>query len=76
MRGGIPFGGSGILHTPGEWHVVEIGLQKGVFYVAVDGDLEVEKMEPDPLPPGGIWLEVLDESEVLFDEIRVCKPGD
>ena len=76
MRGGIAFGASGISHTPGEWHVVEIGLQKGVFYVAVDGDLEIEKMEPDPLPPGGIWLEVLDESEVLFDEIRVCKPGD
>ena len=76
MRGGIAFGASGISHTPGEWHVVEIGLQKGVFYVAVDGYLEIEKMEPDPLPPGGIWLEVLDESEILFDEIRVCKPGD
>ena len=76
MRGGIAFGASGESHTPDEWHVVEIGLQKGVFYVAVDGYLEIEKMEPDPLPPGGIWLEVLDESEVLFDEIRVCKPGD
>ena len=21
-------------------------------------------------------LEVLDESEILFDEVRVCKPGD
>ena len=74
-RGGIAFGGSGISHTSGEWHVVEIGLQKGVFYVAVDGYLEIEQTEPDPLPPGGIWLEVLDDSEVLFDEIFVCKPG-
>jgi hypothetical protein len=75
MRGEIAFGGSGISHTSGEWHVVEIGLQKGVFYVAVDGYLEIEQTEPDPLPPGGIWLEVLDDSEVLFDEIFVCKPG-
>jgi hypothetical protein len=74
-RGEIAFGGSGISHTSGEWHVVEIGLQKGVFYVAVDGYLEIEQTEPDPLPPGGIWLEVLDDSEVLFDEIFVCKPG-
>ena len=77
MRGGVQFAdGIGISHASDKWHVVEIGLQKGVFYVAVDGDLEIEKIEPDPLPPGGIWLEVLDDSEVLFDEIRVCKPGD
>lgn len=76
MRGGVEFGRSGISHASGEWHAVEIGLQRGVLYIAVDGDLEIEKMEPDPLPPGGIWLEVLDESEVLFDEMRVCKPGD
>jgi hypothetical protein len=68
-------GSSGIRHTLGEWHVVEIGLQKDLFYVAVDGYLEIEQTEPDPLPPGGIWLEVLDDSEVLFDEIFVCKPG-
>lgn len=77
MRAGVQFAdGIGISHASDKWHVVEIGLQKGVFYVAVDGDLEIEKIEPDPLPPGGIWLEVLDDSEILFDEMRVCKPGD
>jgi len=76
IRGGIPFGGSEIPHTPGEWHVVEIGLQKDLFYVAVDGYLEIQQTELDPLPPGGIWLEVLDDSEVLFDDIFVCKAGD
>ena len=72
---GTGMGTSGIRHALGEWHVVEIGLQKDLFYVAVDGYLEIEQTEPDPLPPGGIWLEVLDDSEVLFDEIFVCKPG-
>ena len=77
MRGGVQFAdGIGISHASDKWHVVEIGLQKGVFYVAVDGDLEIEKIEPDPLPPGGIWLEVLDDSEILFDEMRVCKPSE
>ncbi len=71
----LGMGKSGIPHALGEWHVVEIGLQKDLFYIAVDGDLEIEQTEPDPLPAGGIWLEVLDDSEVLFDEIRVCKPG-
>jgi hypothetical protein len=74
-NGRSDMGSSGIRHALGEWHVVEIGLQKDLFYVAVDGFLEIEQREPDPLPPGGIWLEVLDDSEVLFDEIRVCKPG-
>jgi hypothetical protein len=70
------FGGSGNPHTLGEWHVVEIGLKQGLFYVAVDGYLEIQQAESDPLPPGGIWLEVLDDSEVLFDDIFVCKAGD
>ena len=74
-NGQSDMGSSGIHHALDEWHVVEIGLQKDLFYVAVDGFLEIEQREPDPLPPGGIWLEVLDDSEVLFDEIRVCKPG-
>jgi hypothetical protein len=77
MRNGqSAMGTSGIRHALGEWHVVEIGLQRDLFYVAVDGYLEIEQTEPDPLPPGGIWLEVLDDSEVLFDEISICQPGD
>jgi hypothetical protein len=70
------FGGSGNPHTLGEWHVVEIGLKQGLLHVAVDGYLEIQQVESDPLPPGGIWLEVLDDSEVLFDDICVCQAGD
>ena len=52
--------------------MVEIGLKKDLFFVAVNGDIEITQTEPSPLPPGQIWLEVLDNSTVLFDEMRVC----
>jgi hypothetical protein len=65
-------GKSSVRHNPGEWHVVEIGLKKDLFFVAVNGYLEITQTEPSPLPPGQIWLEVLDNSTVLFDEMRVC----
>ena len=57
-----------------EWHVVEISLSKKVLRIAVDGILEVETPDPNPVPAGGIWLEVLPDSEVLFDDIVICKP--
>ena len=41
--------------------------------IGVDGVLEIEKFDSDPLPPGGIWLEVLSDSEILFDDIYVCE---
>ena len=69
---GSDMGSSNRHHELGKWHVVEIGLKKDYFFVAVNGDLEITQYEPSPLPPGSIWLEVLDNSTVLFDEMRVC----
>ena len=60
---------------PDEWHVVEISLLDNIFRVAVDGVIEIEHQDPNPLPPGGIWLEVLDTSVVLFDDVYVCEPA-
>ena len=62
-------------HMPDEWHVVEISLLDNIFRVAVDGVIEIEHQDPNPLPPGGIWLEVLDRSVVLFDDVYVCEPS-
>ena len=63
-----------ISHSLEEWHVVEISLLQNTIRIAVDGVLEIEQMESNPLPPGGIWLEVLDTSVVLFDDVHVCEP--
>ena len=65
--------GSNISHSLNEWHVIEISLFDDVLRVGVDGVLEIEKFDSDPLPPGGIWLEVLSDSEILFDDIYVCE---
>ena len=70
--GSSDMGTSSNHHDLGKWHVVEIGFNKDLFFVAVNGDLEITQTEPSPLPPGRIWLEVLDNSTVLFDEMRVC----
>jgi hypothetical protein len=66
--------GPNIHHSLNKWHVVEISLFEKVLRVGVDGVLEIEQPDPDPLPPGRIWLEVFPGSEVLFDDIRICEP--
>jgi len=38
--------------------------------------LEIEQPDSNPLPPGGIWLEVPPDSEVLFADIHICEPSD
>jgi len=67
--------GANIHHSLKKWHVVEISLFEKVLRIGVDGILEIEKSDSNPLPPGGIWLEVLDDSVVLFDDIYVCAPA-
>ena len=59
-----------------EWYVVEISLLDNIFRVAVDGVIEIEQQDPNPLPPGGIWLEVLDQSVALFDDVHICEPSE
>ena len=66
------FASSSINHSLGDWHIVEISRIDSVLRVAVDDVLEIEGTDPNPLPPGRIWFEVLDESEVLFDDVNVC----
>jgi hypothetical protein len=62
-------------HSLNKWHVVEISLFEKVLRVGVNGVLEIEQPDSTPLPPGGIWLENHSDSEVLFDDIHICKPN-
>jgi hypothetical protein len=68
--------GSIMHHSLNKWYVVEISLFEKVLRIGVDGVLEIELPDSNPLPPGGIWLEVLPDSEVLFDDIHICEPSD
>ena len=64
--------GGGVLHALNKWHVVEISLFEKVLRIGIDGVLEIEQSDSNPLPPGRIWLEVLPDSEVLFDDVHIC----
>jgi hypothetical protein len=68
--------GAGVLHELNKWYVVEISLFEKLLRIGVDGVLEIEQPDSDPLPPGGIWLEGHPDSEVLFDDIHICEPID
>jgi hypothetical protein len=67
--------GANVHHQLNKWHVVEISLFEKVLRIGVDGVLEIEHSDSNPLPPGGIWLEVLPDSEVLFDDVHICAPS-
>ena len=56
--------------------MVEISLLQYVLRISVDGVQEIVTSEPDPLAPGGIWLEVLDGSSAKFDDIHICEPSE
>jgi hypothetical protein len=68
--------GANVHHQLNKWHVVEISLFEKVLRIGVDGVLEIEQPDSNPLPPGGIWLEVLPDSEVLFDDVHICEPSE
>lgn len=60
----------------GEWHSVEIATYQGYTEVWVDGVLNMSYQDPQPLPAGGLGLEVwlMDETaKVYFDDISLCE---
>ncbi len=64
----------GASHPLEQWNVVEIGILNDVLFIGSNGILEIRQIQSNPLPPGGIDFEVLDDSEVLFDDVVICKP--
>jgi len=68
--------GTNVYHPLNEWHIVEISLIEKVLRIGVNGILEIKQPDSNPLPPGGIWLEVLPDSEVFFDDVHICEPSE
>ena len=68
------FAAAGIKHSLGDWHIVEISLIDKVLRVAVDNILEIEQLDSNPLPPGRIWIESLDDTVLFLDDVNVCAP--
>ncbi|MGB2963205.1 MAG: hypothetical protein WBB69_04390 [Anaerolineales bacterium] len=64
--------------TQDEWHDIEISTYDGVYEVWRDGIRMLFYTDPQPLPGGGIFLE-LDQSDggeqsiVYFDDFAVCE---
>jgi len=62
-------------HGLGTWHQIEISGQAESIQFLVDGELEWEYTDPDPLPGGTFAFETLDDSVALIDDIRVIGPA-
>ena len=65
---------AGIKHSLEDWHIVEISRIDNVLRVAVDNILEIEQLDSNPLPPGRIWIESLDDTVLFLDDVNVCAP--
>jgi photosystem II stability/assembly factor-like uncharacterized protein len=59
------------LHRLNVWHTVEIRGFEGRLQVFVNGELELDVTDRDPLLEGTIAFETLDGSEVFIDDIEV-----
>lgn len=57
-----------------ETHGVEISTTGGRIQVTVDGTLVLDYTDPDPLPPGSIAFETLDDTFAQVDDIVVYGP--
>jgi photosystem II stability/assembly factor-like uncharacterized protein len=62
-------------HTLNTWHTVEIVGEGPVIHLVVDGQLEWEYVDPDPLLNGTFAFETIEESEVVIDDIVVYGAG-
>ncbi|MCH5375830.1 MAG: hypothetical protein JJ992_17805, partial [Planctomycetes bacterium] len=59
------------LHDLGRWHEIEIAGQGPQIGFSVDGKLEWQYTDPDPLEGGGFAFETLDDAVADIDDIRV-----
>ncbi len=67
--------GSNAPHTLGVWHQVEIVGQGGDLQLLVDGNVEWEYNDPDPLLGGSFAFETLDDSAAYVDDIFLYGPA-
>lgn len=61
--------------TPG-WHLIEISLFQDSLQIWIDGVLNMDHIDSNPLPAGTIGIELFPPQDpdtlVYFDDIRVC----
>ena len=62
-------------HALDRWYQVEIVGVGGHLQVYVDGQLELDYTDTDPLTRGGIAFELVPDSRVMLDDIQV-RPAD
>jgi photosystem II stability/assembly factor-like uncharacterized protein len=67
--------GSARPHTLGDWHQIEIVGQGASLRFLVDGQVEWEYTDPDPLLGGSFAFETLDDSVAYVDDIFVYGPA-
>jgi len=67
--------GSATPHSLGNWHQVEIVGQGASLRFLVDGQVEWEYTDPDPLLAGSFAFETLDDSVAYVDDIVVYGPA-
>ena len=61
-------------YSAGKEHQVDISTTGGRIQVTVDGMLVINYTDPDPLPPGTIAFETLDNTFAQVDDIIVIGP--
>jgi hypothetical protein len=56
------------------WHLVEVGVNGGRVWLAIDGRVALEWLDPDPLPAGGIGLDATagEGDTGRFEVLWVC----
>jgi photosystem II stability/assembly factor-like uncharacterized protein len=67
--------GSATPHSLGNWHQVEIVGQGASLRFLVDGQVELEYTDPDPLLAGSFAFETLDDSVTYVDDILIYGPA-
>jgi outer membrane protein assembly factor BamD (BamD/ComL family) len=73
--GGIELATTQVQHSLGQWHDVEIVGWGGHLQVYVDGELELDYTDEDPLQQGTIAFETLDNSQAQVDDIEIMASG-
>jgi len=60
---------------PGEWFQVGVAVSGGEHQVALDGQPVLTASDPDPLPAGGVSVNVMGEAAGEFDDLTLTPAG-
>ncbi len=62
--------------SPDEWLQVGVAVTGGEHTITINDEMALVTTDPDPLPPGGVGFEAMDEATAEFDDLTLSSTSE